>query len=1192
MAEFNTDVVVHVYSTVARRQIGSDSIYYDIEHPGSNKKIEGWKWDQRDWPTTQEFDAAALAPSIWDPNVSGVDVDQYQSGFGDNKDILLVDVREIQLSGENTWAPEINHGFFYNRDEEWYLFSDDYVTEYFTYTGLQDGNQYLQLSHDYKPTIPIFVRRYEYDSLLGRHILDLDFRKRVEIDALNGEPQFEIDTSLTPPAIKLNGVFSDVIGLPITTTVSGEANPSDIAQLEVVGISDGQAGQEFRLKYSPVDPAGDVEVWTWTDATFPTQYTIIDTLSGFSTGDIPEVKLDRDLGVVQFGSFVDGSGNGRVPAISERIGLYYRTGVSVQYEPLNTRDYALGLRDSANVNPVASSASQGFVQLSTESVDPGSVSLTSLLPQENPFIIQLGNNIGEVIATVRSAAGQLLEGQEVTFEILAPQVGTFGASSTTATAITDANGEARAFYNSPATVQNLGRPTVDIVHDGFDTVIDVDGLVNPGTVSSLFLYKIHQFDEVLGLPASGEDQYYTDYLAMIDAVSGVQATKEFEQDYRTINDLGIPLFYDPSQIEVGKKTIILTQKPTGVVDPHTGEYSTTAFAPLYPTTILDTGTAAAPQLRLTYQNQLLDLPGDNDTKAYFAIGDAQTSIRAFVTNQRTNRNIFSNTIQLKVTVPETVNGTFFAGVLNDVPSGLLTRTNNVDLLSDSSIETTSGLDSYYRAWLDEREIVSYPSNPDHFIRVRAKKNESAGDTVNVRVQIKESASVLAERVFENLDSEYITFTAKLTQSEVDSLVNYGDLSLTLLGQEDGLGTDRDIDVSWAALDISPASGISFQRLQPVADVVSGHWTVGPSYKTISVVNEQTYLNYFNITSFSIPLSFVPTTGNVLVLTGHSGGDNTPVTEHKIDTVTQTNVTWTKQIQTITAASARTNVEIWTGEITGAPGATIDIVLDTDNIGIDMGLSVLELENVDAVLPSAPQLDSGAASTAFPALIGASFNNTGQPENSFLVIAATRRIQDGPPTDLDGMTQLHTQTFFGDAGFDATQWVFTESITDSPAPATINKSVSWAGFGAKGWAGLLFRAELEVPSANLYTEIAGLNPDDGTFIRGDADVISEGEFALTSGIETRNSGEFESYVDWFRRTRRGDTVGLTIASLAPPQGVEDATLSGIFDVQFMDAPAEIPLGFRLKSTGITIASVLDQVTFLDPNDNLPDDYFDI
>ena len=108
---------------------------------------------------------------------------------------------------------------------------------------------------------------------------------------------------------------------------------------------------------------------------------------------------------------------------------------------------------------------------------------------------------------------------------------------------------------------------------------------------------------------------------------------------------------------------------------------------------------------------------------------------------------------------------------------------------------------------------------------------------------------------------------------------------------------------------------------------------------------------------------------------------------------------------------------------------------------------------------------------------------------------------------------------------------------------------------------------------------------------DIDAVADSDITATSFIESFNDayleerlydavGGYETYLEWFRRTRRGDTQALIAAELA-----SEYTSNG-------GTPGEVPLGFRLKSTGVSIASVLDQITYLDPNDHLPNDYFGV
>ena len=51
----NTDTVINIFKLGLDDKTGLDSIYTTREHPGSNKKIEAWKWDNQFWPLDKLF---------------------------------------------------------------------------------------------------------------------------------------------------------------------------------------------------------------------------------------------------------------------------------------------------------------------------------------------------------------------------------------------------------------------------------------------------------------------------------------------------------------------------------------------------------------------------------------------------------------------------------------------------------------------------------------------------------------------------------------------------------------------------------------------------------------------------------------------------------------------------------------------------------------------------------------------------------------------------------------------------------------------------------------------------------------------------------------------------------------------------------------------------------------------------------
>lgn len=698
MAYTDTDTVLNVYQTVEDNSIGHRSRYVDEVHPGTNKKIEGWKWNERTWATEGEFRATAHAPSIWDPTISGLDDEQWQSGYGDNKDLLLLGIEDVAVGDDHVWAPRVHHGYFYARNEEWYLYSDSYLTEYFNVSGVESGRQVLTLTRSYKPTIPIQVRSYKFDKQLARHTIYRDFRRKVEFSNDPDGPEFTIDTTTNPPKIILDGMYSQEIGQEIILSVSGTADPTDIYALEILGTSDGTDEQEFPFLYSPVDPSGLVQIWSWVDPNFPLECEIIDPLDDFVSG-VRQVKLDRDRGIVTFGTV----GETIVPAGGYQIGAHYTVCPAVIYEPADTVDSILAYSSDADINPITSAISRGFVQLSTKSIDPATIELSSdLVFQSGSYSISLGNSVGQLIAEVKGIDGNILEGQQVTFEILDPQIGSFGTAIGGATAITGPNGKATTLYNSPRTIQGLGRATTDVVYDSGDTIITVDGVVEPNSVDDLFIFKVHALDEVLGIPASGVNSYYESYLDDEGMKAGlVQPTQEYEEEYRTLHELGIPIVYENDDYVTGKKTIMLTTRG-GTMNPHTGSIESGILVPLYPDSIENIGSTIEPTLRMRYGGVELTQPWTGDTKAYFIIGNAKAFVQAYVTNQRTRQRIYSNIINIEVNVPALVNGTYYCDVLNDIPAGLLTAVKNVADISDASINATSGVDEYWKDYIDER----------------------------------------------------------------------------------------------------------------------------------------------------------------------------------------------------------------------------------------------------------------------------------------------------------------------------------------------------------------------------------------------------------------------------------------------------------------------------------------------------------
>jgi hypothetical protein len=689
----STDIMFSIRSaTIGERLIGSQSSYLNTPHVITGKTIQGWRWDELPWPKVANLDSYATAPTAWDPTTSGIAETDFQSGYGDGDDLLLVSVEERFTNDLDIWAPRINHGWYYVYNEEWFLYSDSYQAENFA-LQMSGGRRWMELKYPIKPGVPVRIKRYVYDSSVQRYRTDLEFRKKVEFTVSGLDPEFTISGQ----TIYLNGEWNEEVGHSIVL-------PEDIFGQEEVGISNGNANQEFATIFSPIEVTSGIEVWSYLDPEQPIEWTVIPMSADFADYGWNDavVKVDYDTGLLKFGNSDGSSAGGKIPPAGSHIVVHYFKGIAVLYEPVNTTN--LLDAPSANINPVEAASNHGFVQITTSFSGPARIVLSADLPTgPDSYLISLGNNTGRIRAIVYDANDIPIDGQVVTFELLAPKVGTFGGVSDTIAAQTNTGGIATAIYNSPLTILDVGQPSVDLNYSGADTLLTVSGITDPGTVSGLYTYKVWDYDTTLGIPVADLPEYYVDYFVE-EQISGVTATQPWEEDYRSVNTLPEPTTYTPLELSAGKKTILLTQSNPDVIDPHTGHIRGSypyPYSPLYPSLIENIGTSDMPVTRLTFSNIYLPIPPASNTKSYFVVGDAKTRVRAYAVNRRTGSRVYSNEATLKVTIPASVNGTYFASVLNDIPSGLMNSVSNVDTLSDGQIDATSGLDNFYQDYLDE-----------------------------------------------------------------------------------------------------------------------------------------------------------------------------------------------------------------------------------------------------------------------------------------------------------------------------------------------------------------------------------------------------------------------------------------------------------------------------------------------------------
>jgi hypothetical protein len=668
------DVLVHVIESPKTRRIGTYSPYYeDKVHPGTGKEIKGWEYDKRRWATDREIINSVIVATSWDPSLSAIPESWFQSGIGDNKDLLVTSIDKVATNNLlSVWAPQVLHGHYFIHDKDYYLHSDEFKTAYIESGNVESGLSFCDLDYTPRPGIPIIIRQYRYSYFENIYKTHLNFRRKQALTTSGTEHEFMVDAdNFNPPRIYLGDFYTtNTIGAPLVL-VSGIANPNDVLGLEQVGISDGVEFETFHATYSPIDPSATLEVWSYTDdITTPTQWTEVDSYDDFAVTGY-DVLIDRHLGTLTFGS-------GLYPEEGSRIVVHYTPSVDISYEPNEiARDTVSALR--SDINPFSAAKNRGFIQITkAHAGEAASITLTADAVEEttNEYSMQLGNNYTLLEATVLDQYDTPVEGQLVTFDLLDPVMGWFSGQVTSISALTDFEGVARAYYNTPPTINDVGIITdnVTLINGNTQTLFDIDGLLLPDTISGIYTYEIRKIDQILGIHENTLSGYYTDFLTEENIVSGIN-TDTKETLYRATNNLLRPTTYDSTKLRIGAKHILLTTRT--IMDPHTGDF-VTGFAPLHPITMTDTTVNNIPSAQLIFDTPL-NVPSGPITKAYLVIGNNYTRVRAKTTMQSTNRVLYSNTIQINITLPESTNGTLYAETLNDIPSGLLSTVPTVEL---------------------------------------------------------------------------------------------------------------------------------------------------------------------------------------------------------------------------------------------------------------------------------------------------------------------------------------------------------------------------------------------------------------------------------------------------------------------------------------------------------------------------------
>lgn len=751
--------------------IGSLSKHTLTAHPATGNRIEGFKWDERVWPNETNENYLGSVPANLDPST---DLDEafFLSGIGNGDDLKYLETEDVPSSGLranvlDSWIPEINHGYYYDQKEEYYLYSDDSEVSYLTYSGIAttgvsdfdnitaSGFNQIVLDGIPKPTIPILVSDYIWDTEEGRYDKNTSLRKVVQFSGYRDADNVRSGTydTLTETRFwtNIDKAETEFVLSRVDETFTLICNKQYVEEKtsEIVGITTGSPNETFHSTYSPIDSSLSVEVVTYiTEGVNEVTWETIDpntTISG------QQVRIDYDFGILEFGDSSIGFEEVPQPGSIVELRSYWKT-MRVEYEPINSTDTLVC--SETDLNPIHRYNSNGFLYLKRREDLPASIRLTTNLDIISPNVygpIYIGNSYGSIVATVKDSSGAVLEDQSVTFEISnTPIIGTFGGLGSSVKGVTNEEGKAYAFYLPPGNLNDLGQ----VIPSGQMTVISnpieptllgideatrfrVSDFSVSSNLDSIFLYKVFTDDALQGWrdPAYADTDeaqtsgVYTTFFTE-EGITGETATIDWEGDHRTAWNLTKPAIYGTGG--TGRKELMAVA--SGIYyNPHT--LVSGAVGPFQPVLVKQVGN----DYDVYYNTSEFSIPTTSGQHfAYFLVAPTVVKMKASVYDHVQNRRLTSNEITVNVDIPPYMSGLWTIDALNQtnfdeinhlLASGLVSIGDKIPLgfrLRSSNVTLAAALGGV--TFLDVNPQYNYnPFNPDEI------DNNSIGFKVEVIV---------------------------------------------------------------------------------------------------------------------------------------------------------------------------------------------------------------------------------------------------------------------------------------------------------------------------------------------------------------------------------------------------------------------------------------------------------------------------
>jgi hypothetical protein len=407
---------------------------------------------------------------------------------------------------------------------------------------------------------------------------------------------------------------------------------------------------------------------------------------------------------------------------SDNIYIAYTAVPRIDYE---VTSYALRSANKGpwlDIRPGANVDTNNVLQILSAEIDLASITLSTGSPLIGGNIygpIFYGTDVSRLTATGYDSRGNPVDNIPLSIEILSG-AGALNGGLSTFTDLSNTRGETYAFYNSPYDKDSIETLVGSVTHDGADTVFSVGPNVDSTSLDEVWVFQVLKHDKVLGtvgleqtiedvaveVPPIGlssiringlvgeeyRDGYAyfigTDSVRYFRRIKGIMPDVDasarpvsriyLEENTSSALALNQQVFlFEADAVEFNSAALngvrnIMYEWSTAATHPITGVAG--AWSPLHPDSANGTD--------LTFLGRNLTIPDSGDDTenlaAYVVVAPTTIVLQAYGTDPITGRVIRSNTIRLRLQLPNFLIGVDTTGAL-PIPYGwtLVTEAFNI-----------------------------------------------------------------------------------------------------------------------------------------------------------------------------------------------------------------------------------------------------------------------------------------------------------------------------------------------------------------------------------------------------------------------------------------------------------------------------------------------------------------------------------